>query len=289
MTLPRDRTFQSYESPRIIIRKGPLWIGAGVFLFVPFMVLNIQLFFYTDPEGQADHLVERHHWRPPPSSRVVGESATAKCVRVETTGELLWVTPDQVQIFIVETTTSSPEQPQWWFLPHPNNATKLQIVSGFIQWPPDQISALQDPFRFTTSRTGGDDIDISPWYAAQRVVQEQWGIIPSNIQTMVEYEGAQEGQVAPHARNQWTFWGKIDASIGGEQQEEGGVNNHIYAYLYKVDQPPPPNVEHRMVSIHSLVHAIQEERFSGVATMASLALALSRVGSGDPTILNVPT
>lgn len=76
--------------------------------------------------------------------------ATARSLRLESTGERIWVTPDQVQIFVADTT--SPE-PNWWFIP--NNATTLQVVNGFIHWPLDQ-----KPLRMTNFIGG----DVSPWY-----------------------------------------------------------------------------------------------------------------------------
>ena len=87
----------------------------------------------------------------------------------------------------------------------------------------------------------------------------------------------EEEDVVPLARNHWTFGGKVDASIGGY-----GLH-HVHTYLGKVDQPP--DVENT-VSIHSAVRAMQEECFSGIATMASLALALSWA-AGQSLISNV--
>jgi hypothetical protein len=206
----------------------------------------------------------------------LGETATAKCVLWETTGELQWVQPDQVQIFVID---GSQENPRWWFIPDPVNATKLQIVSGFTQWPPQQQQQQQqpslqdDPFHMTSIH--GDD--VSPWHAAQRVVQEQWGI-PSKVLRIVDYEGVQDGQVPPLARNYWTFLGKIDTSPGAK-----GFH-HIYTYLWTVQQPPDQNT----VSIHSLAQAIQEQRFTGgMATMASLALALSRTAGSPPSAVTL--
>jgi hypothetical protein len=270
MVRPRDRTIHHHDPPRIVIRKGPLWIGAGVFLLVPLTILNIQTYLYADPVAHADQLVESQHWRPP--SRVLGETSTAKCLQWESTGELMWVQRDQVQIFVVDD-VSLDHPPRWWFIPDPTNATNLNMVSGFIQWPPQQRlmerrSPDDDPFRITTLH--GDD--VSPWHAAQRIVQEQWGI-PSKVLRIVDYEGVQEGQVAPLAQNHWIFLGKVDAGHG-----EKGFHQ-IYTYIWKVQQPP----EVTTASIHNLAQAIQEQRFSGAATMTSLALALSRTIADHPT------
>jgi len=316
MSLPqRDRRFHPIDPQRVVIRKGPLWIAVSVFLLVPFIILNIQLYLYADPVEHTDPFKEQD-WRLPSSSslsssshfRILGESSTARCILKETTKELFWVTPDRVQILIVlgnpslSSSSSQPDQlPQWWFLPDPGNSTKLQIVSGYIQGiphhhqpleqPHQQQKQQQDPFRFTTTMKGGriptttdpdEDEDVSPWYAAQRIVQEQqWGI-PSNLFRIVDYDGVYEGEVAPFARTHWTLLGKFHLdSPPSPRGDDGGsgqsssfattTKTTIYTYLWQIEEPPDGMTA---VSITNLTQAIQEERFTGMSTLASLGLIL---------------
>ena len=83
---------------------------------------------------------------------------------------------------------------------------------------------------------------------------------------IVDDEGFTGGRRGATSTESLDVWGEVDASIG-----EYGLH-HVHTYLGKVDQSP--DVENT-VSIHSAVRAMQEECFSGIATMASLALASS--------------
>jgi hypothetical protein len=306
---PPPRTRQQ----RAVIRKGPLWISAGILVLVPLFILNVQLWlYYQDPALQADQLVESQHWRPP--SRLLGETDSAKCIQWESTGQLVWVQRDTVQILVVDA------QQQWWFVPDaatttasqkqnhnqttPFTTTKLQLVQGPIQWAPPAAAAAaaapppqgqQQPLDLYQFRTAGGD-DASPWHAAQRVVQEQWGI-PSRLLRMTDYEGYREGKVPPLAQDHWKLLGRMPLMDHHHHHHNnnnpvhaaaaaaaGEFTGYLYTYLWKVQSGLPATTNDgddqnnnaiALSSLAGLQRAIAQQRFVGMRSLASLALVMA--------------
>jgi hypothetical protein len=301
---------------RAASRKGPLWIGAGILVLVPLFILNLQLWLYQDPEWQGDHLVETQHWRPP--SRILAETETAKCVQWESTGQLVWVQRDTVQILVVDA------EQHWWFVPNDDEAAAattaqqqthnrsqflLKLVQGPIQWPPPPKAQPKEPqpppdqqlYKFTSGNTwGGGAEDVGPWHAAQRVVQEHWGI-PSHLLRITDYEGYQEGKVPPLAQDHWKFLGRMPLMTMDQHQhshqhvEAGEFSGYLYTYLWKVQSPPNRNTDTggspnaaAAVALSSLVEvqrAIAQQRFRGMRSLASLALAVASSTTSTSTTL----
>lgn len=286
------------NTKRADIRKGPLWISAGILVLVPLFILNVQLWLYQDPAIQGDQLVESQHWRPP--SRILAETDVAKCIQWESTGQLVWVQRDTVQILVVDA------QNQWWFVPatstttattsatphadashynnHTTRFTKLQLVQGNIQRPPpstqqkQQQSQPPDLYQFTT--TLGDD--VSPWHAAQRIVQEQWGI-PSQLLRITDYDGYTEGKVPPLAQEHWKFLGRMPLMENNyfhhhHHHYAGDFSGYLYTYLWKVQSAPPANNGNAIIIAlprAEVQRAIMQQRFVEMRSLASLALALA--------------
>lgn len=278
------------------IRKGPLWISAGILILVPLVILNIQLWLYQDPSLQGDAWVESQHWRPP--SRILGETPVAKCIQWETTGQLIWVQRDLVQIVVVDA------HDQWWFLRDQkqssslwstssimNNTTttKLNLFQGPILWPPpsnpqqqqSSPSGTADLYHFAS--LGGDD--ISPWYAAQRVVREALGI-PSSLLRIQDYDGMRTGHVPPIARDHWLFLGRVPLMHLDENDIvhlTGELSGYLYTYVWIMQQPQPDDTMNSIVTalnVEQVMIAMTQQRFVGMHALTSLAMALAHANTG---------
>lgn len=284
----RDSSLLHHHGPsqhrRPAIRKGPLWISAGILILVPLFILNLQLWLYQDPSLQGEKWVESQHWRPP--SRILGETPVAKCIQWESTGQLVWVQRDLVQIIVVDTSE------KWWFVPvkdhysttlwmptsRHNNHTKLQLVQGPILWPPPKDPQEGPPDLYHFASLGGDD--VSPWYAAQRVVQDAFGI-PSSLLRIQDYEGMKEGHVPPIAKEHWMFLGRIPLLHLDGDVDAGELSGYMYTYIWKLRQPQQDsNMNVISLGETQLHEAIAQHRFVGLQSLASLAVAMAYAKTG---------
>jgi hypothetical protein len=231
---------------KAVVRKGPLCIGL-IILLTPLAIISVLNTRLEEPtDTRADQLVELRHWRP----SLLSEEETK--TKTESGGEWNSNGLDQekaIHVLVVD------NEDQWWFL-----------ASEYKDETPDTELRL----------IGGTALPAeAPWVAAQRFVQERFGVAsttqlripPSTASTD---GGLAKGQVPSSASGQWALLGRL------QTQREGG---HLYTYLYKPQQVDM-STRVSQFSKSNVQQAILNGRFYNVRAYASIALGMAYLDEG---------
>jgi hypothetical protein len=273
----------SRHNNKPVVRKGPLCIGAVLLLVVPIAIVNI-LSTTLDSKAhlqRGDQLVEHHAWKAeqnPSSMRgsndkytgpsytatrgtIVAETATAAC-EIHPSGQLMLQVQDIVQIVVVDT------QEHLWLVRVPSDDPKLLAVptNAGVDYKYEPASGYLEP----QTRKG-------PWYVAQRIVLQTFGLDPipwSSIQKVplaLDEFGLLQGAIhSAEEQSDWTFLGRHVHS-----SERGG--GFVYMYLVHNIQVPvvssqSPNMKSWTIS--EVQEALLQGKFPDARSVATMTMGL---------------
>ena len=263
-----------------VVRKGPLWIAAGILVLVPLYqvaLLNGELLRSEDPSLRAERLVETQHWKP--TRTLLGETPTVRCAQQESTR--VGSEQDYVQVLAVDA------DQRFWFeaLPvhrggsnpadqqdnlGPEGGSRLRLFGDYYHEDPEDASLPTKEGASPEERP--PNADSSPFGAAQRILSTQLlGLAPPPPPPVV----LPDGSVPPDAQDQWTLLGKTPL------QPHGDFDNKSYLYTY-LWEPQQGSFAGGVVSLPSLEiwQALQDQRFDGgLWAYASLGLGLAATTS----------